>query len=73
MTQYIYARTSTSDQNVNQQAELLQNAYPNSELKVEQASATNMNRPVLDTLLSNLIGGDTIIVYDMSRIERQLT
>ena len=70
MTQYIYARTSTSDQNVEQQAELLQKAYPDSVLNLEKASATSMDRPILESLLNDLTSGDTIIVYDMSRLNR---
>jgi len=70
MTQYIYARTSTNEQNVKQQADVLLAAYPDSTVRVEQASGTTMNRPVLETLLQELTGGDTLIIYDMSRLNR---
>ena len=70
MTQYIYARTSTTDQNVKQQATLLQEKYPEAILREEQASATSMDRPVLEKLLRQLVNDDTIIVYDMSRLNR---
>lgn len=70
MTDFIYARTSTTEQNVVQQAKLLQEKYPDAILNEEQASATSMDRPVLEKLLLELIKGDTIIVYDMSRLNR---
>lgn len=70
MTQYIYARTSTEDQNVKQQADLLLVAYPESTVRVEQASGTTMVRPVLEKLLSDLRSDDTLIIYDMSRLNR---
>lgn len=69
---YIYARTSTTDQNVEQQAELLSNAYPESEIHCEQASGTNMERPVLNDLLAVLKEGDTLVIYDMSRLSRNV-
>ena len=70
MTDYIYARTSTTDQNVVQQAMLLQEKYPNAVVREEQASATSMDRPILDNLLQSLKSDDTIIIYDMSRLNR---
>ncbi len=70
MTQFIYARTSTTDQNVNQQAELLSVAYPEAEVHKEQSSATNMQRPVLEKLLKELAEGDDLIIYDLSRLNR---
>jgi len=70
MTQYIYSRTSTVEQNVSAQSEILTKSYPDAQLIEEQASATSMNRPALDSLLEKLLSGDTIIVYDMSRLNR---
>jgi len=68
--QYIYSRTSTQEQNVIAQSELLMKAYPDSSLVEEQASATNMDRPILNNLLKKLVKGDTLVVYDMSRLNR---
>jgi len=70
MTQYIYSRTSTLEQNVKTQSELLTKSYPEAELTEEQASGTSMKRPELDSLLKKLVRGDTVIVYDMSRLNR---
>ena len=73
MASYIYARTSTKDQNVSQQAELLVEAYPKvkaADVYQEQASGTTMDRVVLDRLLGKLQSGDEVIVYDMSRLNR---
>jgi len=67
---YIYSRTSTTDQNVEAQSELLMKAYPGSILVEEQASATNMDRPRLNHLLNKLVDGDSLVVYDMSRLNR---
>jgi len=73
MTSYIYARTSTKDQNVIQQAELLSEKYSHVEeenVYCEQASGTTMDRVVLKRLLALLSEGDELIVYDMSRLNR---
>jgi DNA invertase Pin-like site-specific DNA recombinase len=70
MTQYIYARTSTKEQNVDTQAELLAGFYPNSTVKTEQASAKSMERPVLTSLLDSLVSGDSLVVYDLTRLNR---
>lgn len=70
MARYIYARTSTKEQNVNQQAELLSLAYPDAVVVKEQGSATNMNRPVLEQLLDSLQPKDDLIIYDLSRLSR---
>ncbi|WP_394169035.1 recombinase family protein [Saccharospirillum alexandrii] len=70
MARYIYARTSTKEQNVNQQAELLSQAYPDAIVVKEQGSATNLNRPVLEQLLESLKPQDDLIIYDLSRLSR---
>jgi putative DNA-invertase from lambdoid prophage Rac len=70
MARYIYARTSTTDQNVSQQAKLLSTAYPDAVVKTEQKSGTNLERPVLNELLANLEPCDDLIVYDLSRLCR---
>jgi len=66
-----YARTSTKDQNIGQQAELLEKTYPKvkaANVYQEQACGTTMDRVVLDSLLGTLQAGDEVIVYDMSRL-----
>ena len=70
MMLHIYARTSSQGQNLDQQAELLINAYPSAEVHKEQASATKMDRPVLEALLGKLNEGDCLIIYDLSRLNR---
>ena len=70
MTQYIYSRTSTTEQNIKAQSDLLTKSYPIATLVEEQSSATSMKRPALDSLLNKLVLGDTVIVYDMSRLNR---
>ncbi|NQY65775.1 MAG: recombinase family protein [Alteromonadaceae bacterium] len=73
MTRYIYARTSTVDQNVQQQADLLSSNYPDAVVKMEKASATNMDRPVLSELLSTIVRYDSLVIYDLSRLNRNTT
>ena len=70
MTQYIYSRTSTTEQNIKAQSNLLTKSYPEATLIEEQSSAISMRRPALDSLLDKLLLGDTVIVYDMSRLNR---
>ncbi|PCJ25084.1 MAG: resolvase [SAR86 cluster bacterium] len=70
MTSHIYARTSTTGQNVQQQAEVLSKAYPEAIVSTEQQSATSLDRPVLNELLNGLTNGDALIVYDLSRLSR---
>ena len=70
MTRYIYSRTSTIEQNVSQQSELLTNHYPDAVLVEEQSSGTTLDRPELDKLLGSLNSGDELIIYDLSRLSR---
>ncbi len=69
----IYARTSTVDQNVNQQAELLSASYPNGIVHMEQQSGKGVDRPVLEAVLVELSAGDCLVVYDLSRLSRNTT
>lgn len=71
MTKYIYSRTSTTEQNVEQQSKVLLDAYPDAELVEEQATATSMDRPVLEKLIDQLVKGDSLVVYDISRLNRK--
>jgi len=70
MTQYIYARVSTQDQNVDQQSDELLKSYPSANVHNEKASGKDMHRPVLQELLETLVEGDSLIVYDLSRLGR---
>ncbi|TFH91144.1 recombinase family protein [Vibrio ouci] len=70
MTQFIYGRTSTTKQNVDQQAKVMMEAYPLAEVRTEKASGKDMERPVLQSLLSEMVEGDSLIVYDLSRLGR---
>ncbi|HDM8161786.1 TPA: recombinase family protein [Vibrio harveyi] len=67
---HIYARTSTTDQNVEQQTQVLLAKYPDAEVHEEQASGKTMDRPVLQKLLETLNKEDSLIVYDISRLGR---
>ncbi|WP_445776602.1 recombinase family protein [Shewanella sp.] len=70
MTQYIYARTSTAEQNVKQQADLLSNQYPTALTYLEQASGKTCDRIVFNQLKELVQSGDTIIVLSVSRLGR---
>ncbi|HBV76934.1 MULTISPECIES: recombinase family protein [Vibrio] len=71
MTTYIYARTSTKHQNVKQQsAELLKHYKADVVLEEQESGKDLVNRPVFSQLVDSLKSGDTVIVYDMSRVGR---
>jgi len=73
MTDYIYARTSTKEQNVQQQSKFLADKYPGA-LKVEENfTGITTNRPGFQNLLKLLSGGDKLIVREISRIGRTTT
>ncbi|GAD03603.1 recombinase family protein [Agarivorans albus] len=67
---YIYARTSTTDQNVDQQAEHLLTLHNDAEVFKEQTSGKSLDRPVLNKLTNIVSAGDIIIVLSMSRLGR---
>ena len=70
MTNYIYARVSTEEQNSEQQAAYLSGKY-NSDYTVEESfTGTTTDRPKFKKLLSQLKRGDTLIVKEVSRIGR---
>ncbi len=70
MTQFIYARVSTKEQNLEGQIKELKSCYPEAIITEEKASGKNMDRPVLKQLLASLKADDSLIVYDMSRLNR---
>ena len=71
---FIYARTSTTEQNVDQQVEFLKSKYGDT-LTVfsDQCSGKNLHRPAFEQMRSNAKESDTIIVQDLSRIGRNTT
>lgn len=70
MTAYIYARTSTQEQNVQQQAEVLSEKYKHDYIVTEKFTGTTVDRPKFTTLLKKLHTGDQLIVREVSRIGR---
>jgi len=70
MTKYIYSRVSTTEQNSQQQAEMLNAKYKADVVVEEKASGKDMERPVLVDRLGKLKAGDTLIVYSVCRIGR---
>lgn len=67
---YGYARVSTQDQDTAMQIDAL-NAAGAEEIRQEKCSSVGA-RPVLRKLLSELKGGDVLLVYKMDRIARSL-
>ena len=70
---FIYARVSTTNQNVEQQVVELEKHHGQvDEVLTDKASGKNTNRPALQSLLGKIRKGDTVIVYDISRLGRSL-
>jgi putative DNA-invertase from lambdoid prophage Rac len=67
---YIYARTSTKEQNVDQQIKLLEEKYKVDKVFSDQTSGKTLDRPEFNTLKGLVVSGDSIIVQDLSRIGR---
>lgn len=72
MTTYIYCRVSTTDQNVDQQIAVLTREYEHDVIVSEKASGKDLDRPKFEAMRKKLRAGDTVIVFDMSRIGRNL-
>ncbi|MCO7251666.1 recombinase family protein [Pseudoalteromonas sp. Ps84H-4] len=71
MTDYIYSRVSTKEQNSASQAKELLQTYSDAIVYEEKQSGKNMvDRPVFQELLSVVKAGDRIIVRELSRIGR---
>lgn len=68
--QYIYARVSTVDQNVEQQVELLQRECPAAVIYKEKQSGKDLNREQFNALRSIVKAGDSIRVLSVSRLGR---
>lgn len=71
MTDYIYSRVSTKEQNSASQSKELLQYYPAAIVYEEKKSGKNMiDRPVFQELLSTVKSGDKIIVRELSRLGR---
>lgn len=71
MTDYIYSRVSTKEQNSQSQAKELLASYPDAIVYEEKQSAKNMiDRPIFQSLLQTVKANDRIIVRELSRIGR---
>ena len=64
-----YIRCSTIEQNEERQTEELRK-YGIDEMSIEKVSGKNLDRPILNGLLSKCRKGDTLIVCDLSRLAR---
>ena len=67
-----YARVSTLDQNPQLQIEALEEAgcY---RIFIEKTSGVSKNRPQLEEALKYMRGGDTLVIWKLSRLARSLT
>jgi len=71
MTDYIYSRVSTKEQNIEHQTADLRSAYPEAEVVEEKASGKNVaDRPKFKELIETVTAGDKIIVRELSRLGR---
>lgn len=66
----IYSRVSTTDQNVEQQTELLKSHYECTKVFEDKVSGSNLDRVEFNKMVSELKKGDTVYVYDISRLAR---
>lgn len=64
-----YIRVSSQKQNLDVQRESLQR-YGVDKLYEEKASGRNTDRPILNELIDYLREGDTLVIYDLSRLGR---
>jgi DNA invertase Pin-like site-specific DNA recombinase len=64
-----YIRVSTQKQNLESQREALQK-YGIDRLYEEKASGMNTDRPILNEVIDYLRPGDSLIIYDLSRLGR---
>lgn len=68
--EFIYSRVSTDYQTTDPQTIALQRKYPYASIVSETASGAKI-RPMLDTLVSQLKSGDTLIVAALDRLGRR--
>lgn len=68
-----YARVSTKDQNLDLQLDALRAAgVRENNLHVEKLSATAKNRPALENAIKDLRAGDTLVVWRLDRLARNM-
>jgi DNA invertase Pin-like site-specific DNA recombinase len=68
-----YARVSTKDQNLDLQLDALRKAgVRDANLHVEKLSATAKKRPALDLAINDLRKGDTLLVWRLDRLARNM-
>lgn len=73
MTVFAYCRVSTLDQSAEMQADILAAAYPGCIVRQENASGTNTTaRPVLALIIDMLTPGDTVVVWKLDRLARNM-
>lgn len=71
MTHIIYSRVSTLEQNAQQQTDVLTKAYPQGETTFEDYfTGKTLERAEFSKMHEQLKSGDTLYVYDISRIGR---
>lgn len=70
---YIYARTSTKDQNVKQQVNDLLSRYKADGVYSDQMTGKSLDRPKFNELRTIVKAGDSIVFQDLSRIGRNTT
>lgn len=70
---YIYARTSTKDQNVEQQVNDLKSRYKADGIYSDQMTGKSLDRPKFRELRNVVKSGDSIVFQDLSRIGRNTT
>lgn len=68
--QYIYARVSTKDQNVDQQIKILLKEFPTAIVYSEKISGKNLDREQFNALRKIVKNGDSIRVLSVSRLGR---
>ena len=71
MTNYIYSRVSTEQQDTQNQVSALLEKYPNAEIVEEYASGVK-SRPKLEQLLETMEKGDQLVVYALDRLGRSV-
>ncbi|HHC7402489.1 TPA: recombinase family protein [Vibrio parahaemolyticus] len=68
--EFIYARVSTAKQSLDSQLDVLKGAYPRAKVITDKASGKTLERKGFEHLNSELQEGDTVIIYDLSRLGR---
>lgn len=68
-----YARVSTTDQDPSMQVAAIRKEYPQALIHEEQASATSRdNRPKLEMIIQTIRQGDSLVVWKLDRLARNV-